>query len=48
VLAGVGLGLAVGLGLSSVIETVLINQYFHILFRISLHLKVQPDPDPKP
>ena len=23
------------------IETLLINQYFHILFRISLHLKVR-------
>ena len=38
--AGIGLGLAIGLGLSSVAETLLINQYFHILFRISLHTKV--------
>ena len=35
-----GLGLAIALGLSNIVETLLINQYFHVLFRISLHLKV--------
>ena len=35
-----GLGLAIALGLSNIVETLLVNHYFHILFRISLHLKV--------
>ena len=38
--AGYGLLLAVALAATSVAESVLVNQYFHILFRISLHLKV--------
>ena len=45
--AGMGLGLAIALGLSNIVETLLINQYFHILFRISLHLKVSPEHWPK-
>ncbi|KAK9823545.1 hypothetical protein WJX72_003616 [[Myrmecia] bisecta] len=35
-----GLGLASAMALSNVLETLSVNQYFHILFRIALHLKV--------
>ena len=35
-----GLGLAVALGASNTLETLTVNQYFHILFRVALHLKV--------
>ena len=38
--AGVGLGLAVALGTSNTLETLTVNYYFHMLFRIALHLKV--------
>ncbi len=39
-IAGTGLGLAVALGASNTLETLTVNQYFHVLFRIALHLKV--------
>jgi len=35
----VGVGLAVGLFLVSAAQTLLINYYFHILYRMSLHIK---------
>lgn len=35
-----GLGLAVALGTSNTLETLTVNQYFHMLFRVALHLKV--------
>jgi len=35
-----GLGLACGLAAASVVETLTVNAYFHMLFRICLHLKV--------
>ena len=38
--AGMGLGLAVALGASNTLETLTVNQYFHMLFRVALHLKV--------
>ena len=38
--AGMGLGLAVALGTSNTLETLTVNQYFHMLFRVALHLKV--------
>ena len=39
VAAGQGLGLAVALGASNTLETLTVNQYFHMLFRVALHLK---------
>lgn len=36
-----GLGLAVALGASNTLETLTVNQYFHMLFRVALHLKVK-------
>ena len=39
--AGTGLGLAVALGASNTLETLTVNQYFHILFRVALHLKAR-------
>ena len=38
--AGVGLGLALALGTSNTLETLTVNYYFHMLFRVALHLKV--------
>ena len=35
-----GFGLAVALGASNTLETLTVNQYFHMLFRVALHLKV--------
>lgn len=35
-----GLGLAVALGASNTLETLTVNQYFHMLYRVALHLKV--------
>lgn len=35
-----GLGLAIALGASNTLETLTVNQYFHMLFRVALHLKV--------
>ena len=40
--AGMGLGLAVALGVSNTLETLTVNQYFYMLFRVALHLKVRP------
>jgi len=37
----VALGLAVALAAGSLSETLLINTYFHILFRMCAHLKVR-------
>lgn len=39
-MTGVGLGLAMALGTSNTLETLTVNYYFHMLFRIALHLKV--------
>ncbi|KAL4446696.1 hypothetical protein ABPG77_007940 [Micractinium sp. CCAP 211/92] len=36
----VGLALAAGLAAASVVETLTVNAYFHLLFRICLHLKI--------
>ena len=38
--AGEGLGLAAAMGFSNVLESLTVNQYFYMLFRIQLHLKV--------
>ena len=38
--AGTGFGLAVALGASNTLETLTVNQYFHMLYRVALHLKV--------
>lgn len=40
VAVGVGVGWALGLAASGIAEALTINCYFHILFRVSLHLKV--------
>jgi hypothetical protein len=37
----VGLGLAAALAAAAVVETLTVNLYFHMLFRICLHLKVR-------
>ena len=42
-----GIGLAAALAGVNVAVSILINQYFHALFRIALQLKVRPDP-PRP
>jgi hypothetical protein len=36
------LTLAVLISLASIVQTFCVNQYFHILFRMSLHMKVCP------
>jgi ATP-binding cassette subfamily C (CFTR/MRP) protein 1 len=36
----VGLGLAAALAAAAALETLTVNLYFHLLFRICLHLKV--------
>ena len=38
----VALGLAAALAAGSLSETLLVNAYFHILFRMCAHLKVSP------
>lgn len=43
-----GLGLAAGLAASSVLETLTVNAYFHMLFRVCLHLKARQRPELMP
>ena len=46
--AGEGLGLAAAMGFSNVLESLTVNQYFYMLFRIQLHLKVGITGSPPP